>query len=138
MSSQVVRVGIVECHSLLREAIRTLLNDSGEVLVVGEARGDGDVLAMVTDVKPEALLLVMDGDGQHEFSLLSLLPEIADRTNVLVATADDDAALHVHAIELGARGAVMLDQSSQLLIKALRKVCEGEVWLDRVRTAGMV
>jgi len=138
MGPTVVRVGLVESHSLLREAIRTLLNDSGEITVVGEASGEADTLAMITEKKPDAVLLVMNGNGEREFSLLSLMPEIADQTNVVVATAHDDPALHTHAIELGARGVVMLDAPGQLLVKALRKVCEGEVWLDRVRTAGMV
>ena len=48
MGAKVVRVGLVESHVLLREAIRTLLNDSGEIVVVGEASGEADVLAMIS------------------------------------------------------------------------------------------
>jgi len=138
MGPKVVRVGLVESHTLFRDAIRTLLNESGEILVVGEASDAAGVLAMIAEQKPDALLFVMNGNAEHALSMLSRISDIADQTNVLVATDQDDPVLHMHAIELGARGVVMLDQSGQLLIKALRKVCEGEVWLDRVRTAGMV
>jgi DNA-binding NarL/FixJ family response regulator len=138
MGPKVVRVGLVESHTLLRDAIRTLLNESGEILVVGEASDAAGVLALIAEQKPDALLLVMNGNAEHALSMLSRISEIADQTNVLVASDHDDPVLHTHAIELGARGVVMLDQPGTLLVKALRKVCEGEVWLDRVRTAGMV
>ena len=138
MGAKVVRVGLVESSILLREAIRKLLNDSGEIIVVGEASGSADVLAMIAEKKPDALLLVMNGDEGHGFSMLNLVSEIADQTNVVVATAHDDPVLHSQAIEMGARGVVMLNQPGQVLVKALRKVCEGEVWLDRLGTAGVV
>jgi DNA-binding NarL/FixJ family response regulator len=134
----VIRVGLVECHTLLREAVRSLLTDSGKVTVVAEASDGPDLRAMVETHRPDAVLLVMDGHPEREFSVLSLLSDIAERTNVLVATAHADAALHTQAIELGARGVVMLDQPGHILIKALQKVCAGEVWLDRARTAGVV
>jgi DNA-binding NarL/FixJ family response regulator len=115
------------------------LSSSGRIEVVGETsdRPD-DVRRMLAEQAPDAVLLVMDGRGEQEISMLGLLADIAERTNVLIAMAHGDAALHTQAIELGARGVVLLDQPGQVLIKAVLKVAEGEVWLDRARTAGLV
>jgi len=136
--SRVVRVGLVEGHVLLREAVRALLNVGGQIEVVAEADEGADAVAMVKQQRPDVVLLVMDGNGEREFSLLSLLSDIADQTNVLVVTSHSDPALHTQAIELGARGVVMLNQPALILIKAIRKIHEGEVWLDRLSTAGVV
>jgi len=64
--------------------------------------------------------------------------EIADRTNVLVMTSESDPALHVEAIELGAHGVILLDAGGDVLLKALAKVCAGELWLNRSGTANLV
>jgi len=134
----VVRVGLIEGHVLLREAVRVLLNESGQIQVVAEAGEGADVAGMLKQHRPDVVLLVLDGTGEREFSLLSLVSDIADQTNVLVVTAHHDSALHTQAIELGARGVVMLNQSAQVLVKAIRKVCEGEVWLDRSLLGGVL
>lgn len=133
-----VRVGIVEGHVLLREAFKSLLAGSDSVSVVGEASGGPDVLTMIETQRPDAVLLVLDGTSEHEMALLNHLPVIGERTNVLVVTAETDAALHAQAIEMGARGVVLVDQPGHVLVKALQKVCAGEIWLDRARTAGVL
>jgi DNA-binding NarL/FixJ family response regulator len=66
------------------------------------------------------------------------LSEIADRTNVLVVTGESDPTLHVEAIELGGRGVVLLEAGGDVLLKAVAKICAGEVWLNRSGTAGVV
>src|SRR3954447_795306 len=79
MGPKVVRVGLVESHTLFRDAIRTLLNESGEILVVGEASDAAGVLAMITEQKPDALLFVMNGNAEHALSVLSRISDIADQ-----------------------------------------------------------
>jgi DNA-binding NarL/FixJ family response regulator len=133
-----IRVGLIECHHLLRDAFKALLDSSGTMTVVGDASGGADVVEMIQAQRPDAVLLVMEGSGERELTLLHQVPDIAEMTNVLVITDEGDPALHARAIELGARGVVMKDQAGQVLTKAISKVCAGEIWLDRARTAGIV
>jgi DNA-binding NarL/FixJ family response regulator len=136
--SETVRVVLADGHNLVREAFRSLLQAAGGFVVVGEARGAGDVLDVIEMQQPDVVLLMMDGSGEREVTLLHRLPEIADRSSVLVVTGDADSTLHAQAIELGAKGVVMKDQSAQVLAKALRKVGAGEIWLDGAHTTGVV
>jgi DNA-binding NarL/FixJ family response regulator len=131
-------VGIVERHQLTREAFRALLESGGGVTTVGEAAEAAEVLGMIERARPDAVLLFVDGSGEPEVALLHILPEIAERTYPLIVTGETDAALHAQAIELGARGVVLKDQPSTVLTKAVEKVCAGEIWLDRARTAGVL
>jgi DNA-binding NarL/FixJ family response regulator len=133
-----ITVGIVDFHQLVRDALRSLLDASGSVMVNGEATGAGDVIAMMDAQHPAAVILMMDGSGEREFALLQQLPDIADRAFPIVVTSESDRALHAQAIELGARGVVTKDQPGSILVKAVLKVCAGEIWLDRARTAGVV
>jgi DNA-binding NarL/FixJ family response regulator len=132
-----IRVGLIESHHLLRDALRTLLDASGTIVIVGESSGV-DMLEMVQAKRPDTVLLVMEGNVEREFALLNQIPDVADLAHVLVVTDEVDAGFHARAIELGARGVVMKDQPGHVLVKALMKVCAGEIWLDRARTAGVV
>ena len=133
-----LRIALVERHPLVRDAFRALLEASGAVTIVGDAAGAADVMPMLEAYKPEAALLFMDGSGDREMALLHRLPEIADRTNPLIVTDDTDAVLHAQAIELGARGVILKEQPGAVLAKAVEKICAGEIWLDRARTAGVL
>src|SRR3954462_1059195 len=136
--SDTITVGIVETHQLLRDALRALLESSGNIRVVGEATGASDALAMIDATAPDVVVIGMDGSGEREFALLHQLPDIADKTHCVVLTSTRDPALHSDAIELGARGVITRDQSGPAFLKALLKVCDGEIWLDRASTAGVV
>jgi len=133
-----ITVGIVETQQLVRDALRALLQSSANIRVVGEATGAADALAMIDATNPDVVVIGMEDGGEREFALLHQLPEFADRTHCIVLTSTRDPGLHSDAIELGARGVITRDQSGPAFLKALFKVCEGEIWLDRASTAGVV
>src|SRR6185503_12420925 len=56
---------------------------------------------------------------------------------VLVLTGLKDAEAHRQAVKLGAVGVVLKDQAPEVLIKAIKKVHAGEVWLDRTTTGNL-
>jgi DNA-binding NarL/FixJ family response regulator len=133
-----IRVVLAECHNLVREAFRSLLREAGGFTVVGEASGVPDILDVIGTQRPDVVLLVMDGTSEREVALLHRLPDIAERASVLIVTGDSDSTLHAQAIELGAMGVVMKNQSAEVLTTALRKVGGGEIWLDRAHTTSVV
>jgi DNA-binding NarL/FixJ family response regulator len=132
------RVGLVERRPMIRDALRALLESSGTIVAVGDAAEAGDVLTMIESAHPDATLLCLDGIGEREMTLIHQIPQIAEQSNVLLVTSETDVGLHTQAIELGARGVVLMDQPGAALVKAVQKVCAGEIWLDRARTAGVL
>jgi DNA-binding NarL/FixJ family response regulator len=118
--------------------MRSLLQAVGDIVVVGEASGGSDVIAMIDGDKPDLVLLMMEGGGERDVALLHRLPEISERAHALVVTGDRDPALHAQAIEFGARGVVAKDEPAAVLVKAVHKVHAGEIWLDRARYAGVL
>jgi len=55
-------------------------------------------------------------------------------TRVIVLTATEDDRDVVRAMRLGARGVVLKQSATDLLIKSIRKVFGGEIWLDKRMT----
>ena len=125
-------------HAIFREGLRKLLDSDDEIVIVGEASNGNDCIKMLTKLKPDILLLDLrmpDKDG------LAVLEEVNfDQlpTRVVVLTAAEDDRDVVRAMRLGARGVVLKQSASDLLLKSIRKVADGEIWLDNRMTAEVI
>jgi two-component system nitrate/nitrite response regulator NarL len=134
-NKQAIRVLIADDHTIFREGLRKLLDAENDVTIVGEASSGSEAVQLLAKLKPDILLLDLrmpDRDG------LSVLEEVnfeASSTRVIVLTATEDDREVVRAMRLGARGVVLKQSASDLLLKSIRKVHAGEIWLDKKMTA---
>ena len=135
---QAVRVVVADDHAIFRDGLRKLLENAGDISIVGEAADGNEAVRLVTKLKPDVLLLDLrmpDKDG------LAVLEEVnfdSLPTRVIVVTAAEDDRDVVRAMRLGARGVVLKQSASGLLVKCIRKVHAGEIWLDNRMTAEVV
>jgi len=132
---QGIRVVVADDHTIFRDGLRKLLEAEPEITIVGEASGGAECIQLVTRLKPDVLLLDLrmpDKDG------LAVLEEVnfeATNTKVIVLTATEDDREVVRAMRLGARGVVLKQSATDLLIRSIHKVHAGEIWLDKRMTA---
>jgi DNA-binding NarL/FixJ family response regulator len=135
---KVTQVVIVEPQALIRDALVALLEGAGFTTATDTGAPDHLLDATVPPHQPDVVLLNVDPAHGVGIGIFHQLPALAKRWRTLVLTAADDPAMHASAIELGAMGIVTTDQAGAVLVKAIRKVDAGELWLDRTRTAGVV
>jgi len=112
-----------------------LIENQPRMAVVGEAGDRSDAIAIACREHPDIILLDLDLGAE---SALDFLPELlsgAATARVLVLTYMRDTEVHQRAVELGARGLVLKDKTSDVLIKAIEKIHAGEAWLDRSMVA---
>src|SRR5437868_12519057 len=134
-TKQQIRVLMADDHAIFREGLRKLLDGDEEITIVGEASNGNDCIKMLGKLKPDILLLDLrmpDKDG------LAVLEEVNfDQlpTRVVVLTAAEDDRDVVRAMRLGARGIVLKQSASDLLVKSIQRVYAGEIWLDNRMTA---
>ena len=114
--------------------LEKLLESGDDITVVGEASTGNECVLMLAKFKPDILLLDLGMPNKHgsaavleQFDLNSLA------TRVIVLTADDGDA--VRAMRLGARGLFFKQSASDLLLKSIRCVFSGQIWLDNRITA---
>ncbi len=137
-SKPAVRILVADDHAIFRDGLRKLLEGSEEVQIVGEASNGNECIKMLAKLKPDILLLDLrmpekDGLGVLEEINFDSLP-----TRVIVLTAAEDDRDVVRAMRLGARGVVLKQSASDLLLKSIRKVHDGEIWLDNRMTAEVI
>ena len=133
-----VRILIADDHPIVRDGLKKLLLLEDDFEVVGEA-GDGrEVLDRVQELDPDVLLLDLRMPNLDGLSALQALQQNNKRTRVIVLTASDDKNEFVQAMKLGCSGIVLKQTATELLIKSIRKVNAGEIWLDSHTTAEVI
>lgn len=100
--------------------------------VAGIAACMAEIMPMLERQATDVLVLDLDGEGPPE--VLGEL-QAQTRAKVLVLTGSPDVAMLDRAVLGGVRGVVKKRESPQTLIKAIEKVYEGELWIDRGATS---
>jgi DNA-binding NarL/FixJ family response regulator len=133
-----IRVVISDDHPIVREGLRRLLALEGDIQVVGEAADGEATIAMVDHLGPDILLLDLRMPGIDGLSALQRLQKVNKRTRVIVLTASEDKNEFVQAMKLGCSGIVLKQTAAELIVKSIRKVHAGEIWLDSHTTAAVM
>jgi two-component system, NarL family, nitrate/nitrite response regulator NarL len=133
-----IRLVIADDHPIVRDGLKKLLMLEDDLDVVGEA-GDGrEVLEKVRDLDPDVLLLDLRMPNLDGLGALQALAQVNKRTRVIVLTASEDKNEFVQAMKLGCSGIVLKQTAPDLIVKSIRKVHSGEIWLDSHTTAAVM
>jgi two-component system nitrate/nitrite response regulator NarL len=97
--------------------------------VVGEAGNGHDTIAVVQSAKPELLLLDLGMPGLSGLSALREMQQFSATMRTIVLSGYITKAHLQTAIQLGVRGVVRKDESTELLFEAIMRVVDGQYWL---------
>lgn len=125
-----IRVFLLDDHELVRRGLRDLLEEAGDIEVVGEAGLVHDAMVRIGALQPDVAILdgrLPDGSG------IDVCRDVRSRqpaTACLILTSyDDDQALFA-AIMGGAAGYVLKQIKGHDLVDAVRRVAAGQSLLD--------
>ena len=128
--SAAIRVVMIDDHAVVREGVRTVLNDASGYSIVGEGRSVADAIATCAELQPDVLVLdisMSDGSGLHA------IPEVLERspnTRILMLSVHDNLEYVLESIRSGAHGYLRKDSAPADLRAAVRAVHEGELFLS--------
>mgnify|MGYP001577980800 FL=1 len=125
-----IRILIVDDHQIFRQSLSEILKLQRDFLLVGDAGCLKDAAPLIARNKPDIILLDLRLPGMHGLELLRQLPELSTTTRTVVLTGSDEPVDVVEAMRLGARGFVQKHSPTEMILKSIRKVAEGEIWLD--------
>ena len=134
----VIRVLLVDGHRIVRHALRSLIDSYGGFKVIGETGDRAGALALAQAEHPDVILMELELGADHVIDFLPDLRAVSSDSRVLILTGSTDTDVHKQAIRLGAHGIVTKDGATDVLLKAIRKVHEGELWVDRTMTANLI
>lgn len=133
-----IRIVLADDHPIVRDGLRKLLSLEDDIDVVGEASDGREVLQVVQDTDPDIVILDLRMPNLDGLSALQALQQTHKKTKVIVLTASDDKGEFVQAMKLGCSGIVLKQTAPELIVKSIRKVNAGEIWLDSHTTAAVM
>ena len=125
-----IRVVLADDHPVVLAGIRTLLNADPEVELVGEATDGGEALPMIRAVAPDVAVVDVSMPGLNGLELTERVTGECPGTRVLVLTVHEDAAYVQPLMRAGARGYLLKRSAADDLLRAVRAVASGGVYLD--------
>jgi DNA-binding NarL/FixJ family response regulator len=133
-----IRIVVADDHPIFRDGLCKLLALEDDFEVVAQAQDGRQVLDILQQLEPDILLLDLKMPGLDGLATLQKLQTARNKTRVIVLTASDDKNEFVQAMKLGTSGIVLKQTATELLIKSIRKVHAGEIWLDSHTTAAVI
>src|ERR1051325_5171928 len=133
-----IRIVVADDHPIFRDGLCRLLALEDDFEVVAQASDGRQVLEILQQLEPDILLLDLKMPGLDGLATLQRLQASRNKTRVIVLTASDDKNEFVQAMKLGTSGIVLKQTATELLIKSIRKVHAGEIWLDSHTTAAVI
>jgi DNA-binding NarL/FixJ family response regulator len=133
-----IRIVVADDHPIFRDGLCRLLALEEDFEVVAQAQDGRQVLDVLQLHEPDILLLDLKMPGLDGLATLQRLQIAKNKTRVIVLTASDDKNEFVQAMKLGTSGIVLKQTATELLIKSIRKVHAGEIWLDSHTTAAVI
>jgi DNA-binding NarL/FixJ family response regulator len=125
-----VRVLLVDDQELIRAGLRGILRASHGFDVVGELGDGAGVVAAVTELRPDVVVMDVRMPGVDGVEATRRLAALDDPPPVLVLTTFEDEEVLAGALRAGADGFLLKGVPAEDLQRAVRQVAAGGSWLD--------
>jgi len=130
-----IPVVVVFDHGVLRDGLRSLLEEAGDVRVVATLATAGDALREIARTAPRVAVLKLELNGMEA---VRTILEKAPRVGVIMLSDQSSPAALRRALEAGVLGYLAGASSGEELLKAVREVAEGRRYLGRGLAEGFV
>ncbi len=124
-----IRIVIADDHSLLRAGLRSLLNSSPDMEVVGEATNGAEAVKLAQELMPDIVLLDIVMPDTDALATTKELAEVSNTTKVMMLTMHEDTALMQEYLRAGASGYIIKRAAETELIDAIVAVNHGIIYI---------
>ena len=120
---------LADDHPIVRQGLKTLLENAREFKLVGEA-GDGlELMRLAERLQPDVLILDLMMPGINGLEAIAAVKKRSGDTQILVFSMYSTASFVVAALHKGATGYVPKGCESQIILRGLRKTAAGQRFL---------
>ena len=125
-----LRIVLAEDHGIVREGIKRLIHAEDDMEVVGEAVDGDETLLTIRTSQPDVVVVDVSMPKMNGIQVTRQLTKDGATVRVLALTVHEDAGYAREMVDAGAHGYVLKRAAPAELIRAIRKVADGGVYLD--------
>jgi two-component system response regulator NreC len=123
------RLLLVDDHAVVRTGLRMLLEGDDEIEIVGEAENASDALNLISQLKPDVVLMDIGLPDMSGIDATRRIRQLAPDSAVLALTIHEDEEYFFKMLDAGASGYVPKRAAPEELLTAIRVTAQGEVYL---------
>ncbi|RZI42376.1 response regulator transcription factor [Herbaspirillum sp. HC18] len=125
-----IKILIADDHTILRDGLKQILSECSDMTVAGEADNGFDALAKIRKEDWDVVVLDMAMPGKSGIDLLKQIKSEKPKMPVLVLSMQKEDQYAVRSLKAGASGYLCKDSASADLVKAIRKVASGGLFIS--------
>ena len=120
-----IKLVIVDDHDILREGIRSRLQDHDRFEIIAEGRNGAEAVDLYEQHKPDILLTDISMPVMNGLDAATKILSTNDTAKIIFLSVYDDPEYVTKAVALGAKGFVLKDVSKPEMINAICRVAQG-------------
>lgn len=121
---------MIEDHRMFREQLAHLINKADDMNVCGQTDNIRDGLALIKQTQPSIAIIDVTLRGSSGLELLKDLRAHAIDVPALILSMHDESVYAERALRAGAKGYVTKNEASTAVLKAIRQILKGEIYLN--------
>lgn len=125
-----INIMISDDHKMIREGIKQLLELDGDMKVIAEAEDGVDCLELLSEQKPDILLLDINMPNMNGIDVLKEIKQKRYPIKVLMLTVHNEVEYLVKAVDIGADGYILKDSDSNELKNAIHTIYNGKSYIQ--------
>lgn len=129
---------VVDDHSIVREGLKHVLEQSGEFEVVGQAADGEEAVRVAAEVYPDVVVMDVRMPGKDGVEACREIMEAAPETRVLMLTVANEETAVLEAVAAGATGYLQKETDRERLLSTVRAVFRGELRLPAEAVRGVI
>jgi NarL family two-component system response regulator LiaR len=126
----VIRVLIVDDHSVVREGLRMFLGRDPDIAVVGEAADGAEAVERARQLRPDVVLMDLLMPGMDGITATAAIRNELPETEVIALTSVLESESVVKVVKAGAIGYLLKDTQAAELRQAIKAAANGQVQLS--------
>ncbi len=124
------RIIVADDHTILRQGIKRIIEESEGMTVIGEA-GDGlELLNLMNKIRPEMVVLDISMPNMRGIEAIHEIKMIDAKVKILMLTMHKKKEYLFEALSAGADGYLQKDDTATELITAIKKIRGGATYLS--------
>jgi len=132
------RILIVDDHPIMRLGLTQLIDSEEDLQVCGQAGTVGEALGMINNELPNLLLTDLALPDKHGLEFVKDMQVAHPSCAILVLSMHDESLYAERALRAGARGYLMKKSAAEYLIKAIRRILGGGIYLSEAMAGSML
>ncbi|MBI1373111.1 MAG: response regulator [Phycisphaera sp.] len=125
-----IRITIADDHAIVRQGLRHLIEDEGDIEICADVESPDEALDAIKQFNPDVAVMDLTFEGVSGFGALRDIKTRHPNVHILVLSMHDEGYYAERCLRNGAAGYIMKQEAPDQIIKAIRKVARGQIYLS--------